>query len=188
MNATPLIPALLLTAVALLQLAMSTWSTLTPWKGGGFGMFASSDRPETRYLVVIGTDDVQIAYRIVIAFSPSHGTGPFTVNFERLVRTFPTPARLRVLARATLQAALMEVDAPDTLLAGRLAYSDNSHLLTLHALTKKELRLVGLRATKDTFRRLTEVRATVVSLRLNGDRRGAIFDTVATAVAGRDAR
>ena len=42
---TKLIVPALLCGIALGQLTVARFSTLTPWKGGGFGMFASVDRP-----------------------------------------------------------------------------------------------------------------------------------------------
>ena len=52
-----LVPAVLL-FVALHQVVLATTADLTPWKGGGFGMFATADRLDTRvvrsYLAVDG--------------------------------------------------------------------------------------------------------------------------------------
>lgn len=41
---------LVLTVVALYQVTTALTEDLTPWKGGGFGMFATADHPETRVL------------------------------------------------------------------------------------------------------------------------------------------
>jgi hypothetical protein len=46
------LPALLLVSVALLQIALAHTVGLSPWKGGGFGMFSTTDRAEGRYLRV----------------------------------------------------------------------------------------------------------------------------------------
>lgn len=53
----PLIAPILLAAVGLVQLhaARTTW--LTPWKGGGFGMFSTVDSPSARFLrIALQTD------------------------------------------------------------------------------------------------------------------------------------
>jgi hypothetical protein len=54
------LPPMLLTAVALQQIVLSRRFDMSPWKGGGFGMFASVDAPTQRfmrsYLVVDGRD------------------------------------------------------------------------------------------------------------------------------------
>jgi hypothetical protein len=39
----PLIPAILLSIVAAVQVRMTRTEALTPWKGGGFGMFSTTD-------------------------------------------------------------------------------------------------------------------------------------------------
>jgi hypothetical protein len=48
----PLLPALALAAVACLQMALSRACGLSPWKGGGFGMFSTLDARPFRYLRV----------------------------------------------------------------------------------------------------------------------------------------
>ena len=51
-------PALLLALVAVCQIVLSKTADLTPWKGGGFGMFATLDHNAYRRLdvVVEGTE------------------------------------------------------------------------------------------------------------------------------------
>lgn len=44
------LPALLLVAVALVQLALAHTASLSPWSGGGFGMFSSTDSWSRRHL------------------------------------------------------------------------------------------------------------------------------------------
>ena len=43
-------PALLLVVVAITQIALVRTARLSPWSGGGFGMFASTDSPARRHL------------------------------------------------------------------------------------------------------------------------------------------
>jgi hypothetical protein len=45
-----LVPASLLLAVAAVQVALATTAGLTPWKGGGFGMFSTTDDGGRRYV------------------------------------------------------------------------------------------------------------------------------------------
>lgn len=51
-------PALLLAIVAICQIGLAKAADLTPWKGGGFGMFSTLDHNAYRRLevVVAGTD------------------------------------------------------------------------------------------------------------------------------------
>lgn len=45
-----LLPALLLLAVALTQIVLAKVADLSPWKGGGFGMFATTDGAAFRHV------------------------------------------------------------------------------------------------------------------------------------------
>ena len=47
------VPALLLALVAVCQIVLSKAADLTPWKGGGFGMFATLDHNAHRRLEVV---------------------------------------------------------------------------------------------------------------------------------------
>ena len=42
-RAAVIVPSALLVAIALLQIGLARGAALSPWKGGGFGMFASTD-------------------------------------------------------------------------------------------------------------------------------------------------
>jgi hypothetical protein len=54
---SPLIAPVLLSAVALFQIYAARTAWLTPWKGGGFGMFSTVDSPGVRFLrIVLQTD------------------------------------------------------------------------------------------------------------------------------------
>lgn len=44
------LPALLLVAVAIAQIVAAKTGPLSPWLGGGFGMFATTDAPTRRHL------------------------------------------------------------------------------------------------------------------------------------------
>lgn len=51
------LPALILIVVACLQLSLTRTTNLSPWKGGGFGMFAAVDAPAMRVMVAEGLDE-----------------------------------------------------------------------------------------------------------------------------------
>jgi hypothetical protein len=53
----PLIPAILLTLVALNQLRLSHTHELDPWKGGGFGMFSTCSGANARHTHVFVSDE-----------------------------------------------------------------------------------------------------------------------------------
>jgi hypothetical protein len=48
--AVNVLPCLVLTAVALVQLSLAHHAKLTAWKGGGFGMFSTVDSPSARFV------------------------------------------------------------------------------------------------------------------------------------------
>lgn len=82
-------PALVLAAVAVGQMVVAWSSDLSPWKGGGFGMFSTIDSPGARvvraYLV---RGDEQIPVTIPDSLR----------ELEMETRTHPTPERLGALA------------------------------------------------------------------------------------------
>jgi hypothetical protein len=84
------LPALLLVAVACLQIFAAKTGTLSPWLGGGFGMFATTDSPARRHLHAV-------ALRPGLRQELEIPRG-----LEREMRKalgHPTPDRLRALAR-----------------------------------------------------------------------------------------
>ena len=86
--------------VAICQMSMALGGTLTPWKGGGFGMFASLDTPPNRKIVVWARDRNDLEYRVTVPFGrwPGFPSRAFAAQLEAM----PTDAQLRVLARAVL--------------------------------------------------------------------------------------
>jgi hypothetical protein len=99
-----LAPALLI-AVALQQIALASLQDLNPWKGGGFGMFSTTDRG--------GLRDV----RAFALTAEGQERLPIPPEFDTLrarARDLPTEAALHELGRALLAlppAAASEVDA-----------------------------------------------------------------------------
>ena len=51
------LPIVLLVVVAALQIVLAVRRDLTPWKGGGFGMFATVDSPSVRRLEVVAAGE-----------------------------------------------------------------------------------------------------------------------------------
>ena len=87
------LPASLLVLVAATQMVLARTADLSPWKGGGFGMFATSDGTSTRFvrLYVRGPDRSE-----EMAMQPS---------FERAAaraQLFPSTPLMRRLAAAVV--------------------------------------------------------------------------------------
>lgn len=83
------VPALILLVVAAGQILLSTAGPLSPWKGGGFGMFASLDGGSNRALkTLVSVDGRREELRI-----------PPSLEFlARKAETHPTDRRLDELA------------------------------------------------------------------------------------------
>ena len=83
------LPALLLTVVALNQLRLARTESLSPWSGGGFGMFSSTDSPGNRHLHAFVQND---GIRREVAIPPD------LAETVRRATTLPTRQRLGSLA------------------------------------------------------------------------------------------
>ena len=83
------LPSLLLAAVAAMQMALSLTAGLSPWKGGGFGMFASTDGLPFRDVRVFVTAPAR-SEELLIPPSLAHAAATAV--------TFPRPQALEALA------------------------------------------------------------------------------------------
>jgi hypothetical protein len=93
------LPALLLVGVALHQIVLASTSGLSPWSGGGFGMFSSTDAGAARHLhAFVIRPGIQREVRIPEALQ----------DWERRVVTLPSDANLRAFALA-----LADLPMPD---------------------------------------------------------------------------
>jgi len=88
-NLLPLAPAALLCLVAVVQVYLTRTDHLTPWKGGGFGMFSTNDVPTRQLHVWIRGPEGEKQIEL-----PSASLGD-----ANLAATFPSHGRLMVLAR-----------------------------------------------------------------------------------------
>lgn len=97
-----LAPALLI-AIALQQMALASFLSLNPWKGGGFGMFATTDRGgmrDVRAFVVTSTGEERLGI-------------PSELARQRLrVRDLPTDAALFRLGQDLLSRLPLDVAGP----------------------------------------------------------------------------
>jgi hypothetical protein len=90
------LPVALLVVVALHQLAATLYGDLTPWLGGGFGMFATLDTPGNR---AVSVQLLDADFRREIDIPPGLADAA-----ERAL-AFPTHQRLAQLAQGVAQAA-----------------------------------------------------------------------------------
>ncbi len=84
------VPALILSFVALNQIRLAKTTDMTAWKGGGFGMFSTVDRPRARQVrcnLVGGNNDVPLAIPAELSdLSESVKTNPTGRKMKRLGR------------------------------------------------------------------------------------------------------
>lgn len=100
------LPPALLVAVALNQLWLAFSADLTPWCGGGFGMFSTSDGRSSRHLHAWALGpSVRIELEIPIELD------------ERVqaAAALPSDARLRALARDLAQYAVSDFEPPESI-------------------------------------------------------------------------
>jgi hypothetical protein len=68
------LPASILIIVACLQIVLTQVTNLSPWKGGGFGMFAAIDAPAMRVILATGLDQDNQLLRLDISSAIEHST------------------------------------------------------------------------------------------------------------------
>jgi len=92
-------PVILLLGVALNQIAMSRFMTLTPWKGGGYAMFA---RITERGIACEAIDQMDRKVMCRIRFRGKGELGPLTRLYKKSLRNRPTVGKLKDLAKKYL--------------------------------------------------------------------------------------
>jgi hypothetical protein len=109
----------LLCGIALVQLAFVQFSTLSPWKGGGFGMFSTVDSPGARFLrVYLVTSEGEIPVMIPESLSNKE-TELRTVGTQQLANEFAgtlangTWVKLRMESAVPYYLRLLKLQNPD---------------------------------------------------------------------------
>lgn len=99
----PLVPAALATLVAIGQWTLTRTDHLSPWKGGGFGMFSTNDRATSRGIRIWVVDGER--ERRVDVPSP-------LLAQAGTAATLPSPDRLRELAQGVMSLEQAGGDRP----------------------------------------------------------------------------
>lgn len=100
-------------AVAATQFVAALAGPLSPWKGGGFGMFASLDRVEFRVLAIDAECTGDSHYRIALRPDRLDDWSALSTSSVTAARVFPTQARLRSIAEEVLNRQLTRSDIED---------------------------------------------------------------------------
>lgn len=156
---------LLCLAVALGQIGCARLGPLTPWKGGGFGMFATVDRPELRTLSIVAADERGEQYRITLPTGTRTHLSPVSAAFLNETRMFPTSRRLERIAEAVLRAdfALASVQAVGQLPA-RLIHSPYRSVLEGAAGRERTMEVIGPKRAAGSVSDVREIRVNVLRL------------------------
>lgn len=123
------LPAALLVTVAVNQLRLAVTESLSPWSGGGFGMFSTTDSPGNRHLHAFVQNE---GIRREVAV-PTHLS-------DRIRRATTLPTRAR-LGRLAAELALRQSDGAirwDTIELQVWAVTYDSDLLPVGRLVRKE--------------------------------------------------
>lgn|GEM_PF-3591779 len=103
---------IILVVVASIQLYHSQFDRLTPWKGGGFGMFSTNKRANIAAVGYTASGD-----SIIIKVSASELDIPISESFLRSTNNFPTKAKLEKLGYLIVNSHLIpiELEIPDNI-------------------------------------------------------------------------
>ena len=99
------LPAAILLSVALTQVTLTRVADLSPWKGGGFGMFSTTDGWGARHLHAVAQSP---SFRM-----PLEVPAELEEEAERAL-ALPAEDRLRALALALAERAPTDLEPPET--------------------------------------------------------------------------
>lgn len=92
----------LLIAIALIQISLAVFTDLDPWKGGGFGLFATFDSSRSRQISFHGLSADGQLLRIQYNPKDFEFSGVLTRQSARRLRVLPKRRNLRELAEKLL--------------------------------------------------------------------------------------
>ena len=91
------LPAALLLTIALTQMTLARTADLSPWKGGGFGMFAAIDQPGNR-IIAIRVEDEHGRRAVARLLPDTTYGGALSARARLRTRTAPSPRHVQMLA------------------------------------------------------------------------------------------
>jgi hypothetical protein len=113
---------------------------LSPWKGGGFGMFASIDQPGNRFLVIRATDIAGHVYSVRVDQDNPPLYGPLSPRALVRAVALPSEPTLLSIAEAVLSGPVAPRDELGLRLPARLRLSNyEAALLRFQELPSAEL-------------------------------------------------
>ena len=104
-------PIAILLAVCAMQYLLVQTRGLTPWKGGGFGLFSTIDKGDNRAVACLAQDTEGRLCRIVMTPRELSGAGFERDWFFKLL-SYPQPERLKDLGSRLLAAEFQRAPSP----------------------------------------------------------------------------
>ena len=123
LTATGLVP-IVLSTVAVAQIALANFGNLSPWKGGGFGMFASIDAPSYRSIAVHARDNSGERFLVHLPYGKFVRPAALSSSFFTRIRSAPSERLLRELAAAVAVSDLAPASERTLALPSRLMRSN----------------------------------------------------------------
>lgn len=184
-----LLVPILLSVVSIAQFCLANFSTLTPWKGGGFGMFATLDGIPSRFIVITATDSAGEVFRVQLSTPPIDALQALSPRNLTRLRAFPSDAQKLAVARAVLNANLAISSRDIRRLPTRMA-REPAYIRTLADADRptRLLEILGPVPAPDSFGEVRRVRVDVHRLRFRSSRDELYLESIgAPAVVERSA-
>jgi hypothetical protein len=164
---TWLVPGIFV-VIACAQVVAATAGHLTPWKGGGFGMFASLDGPGNRYLAIHAQGDDRVKYFVrIVAQSPQLDPALDARVRSRLI-AYPTASGLLAVATAVKNARLRVVPPSELRLPLSVRLSSYGPMLESALAGTPVLEVIDGRPAPSQRPVLTSVSVRIVRLLFDG--------------------
>lgn len=106
-----LVPAFM-SFIFVLHLGLTHLGDLSPWKGGGFGMFSTVDNPWMRVIHCQGIDTNGDTLQVRVKFSGLGEKGPLTRQLGKLLITFPRTGQLKEVGEELLKGEFVPYETP----------------------------------------------------------------------------
>jgi hypothetical protein len=110
--------------IAVKQVIAAKTGTLTPWKGGGFGMFASTDANTNRFILVTALDDKGSKHVVRLSRDGTQNQSALSARALGRLQSAPTSERASRLAHALIGESFTRVPPSAAALPRRAAASE----------------------------------------------------------------
>ena len=172
--------------IATVQFCVGFTGTLTPWRGGGFGMFASVDRSDYRFVAVSATDNTGVVHQVALPSERTGYVGPLTGTALIQAKTFPTQKRLRRIVDAVLRTdSVLSSSNGIESIPIRLRRSRYNAVLERLPQSDKVLEVIGTSTGVRPTPEIVAVSARVLRLDFDNTTRVVHFRTIGPVVTAR---